>query len=461
MNIFMKKFSFLALAALSLTGCWTSIFTVAPTVEPVAPPKTVYTTQVVTPAPKTITVTTVTVTSYNGDMSFYLDLNAVAAAFAEARNIQEFEQLLNSSKYMINNLDLNRDGWIDYLRVIETYRSGYHALLIQACLAPSVFQDVATLIAERRPDALYVEVVGDRWLYGYNYVLRPVFIKRPPMWELYGHAGYVVWVSPYYYGYFPSYYTRPKPVYLNHYQAYVNTYMSNHHYCHHCDYPSQPFYTGYTDMTKPHSRNDYSQAHQNESFERRVSTAQATTTGGVSVRNAGQLRNEVNRQAAKDKESSTATSARSTSSTSSSATSTTTGGTSARSTQTSQSSPSRDSSSSKTTTSSSTSSASRTTSTSSTSSSTRSTASTQKPSTTVESRVSKSGTTRTTVKTTDASGRTTTVKRESAKPAQSAQPARTSTQSSSSTRSSGSSSSSATSTTTGGTSTRSGGSTRR
>ncbi|MBQ6791488.1 MAG: hypothetical protein IJP76_08625 [Paludibacteraceae bacterium] len=448
----MKKFSFLALAALSLTGCWTSIFTVAPTVEPVAPPKTVYTTQVTTPAPKTTTVTTVTVTSYNGDMSFYLDLNAVAAAFAEARNIQEFEQLLNSSKYMINNLDLNRDGWIDYLRVIETYRSGYHALLIQACLAPSVFQDVATLIAERRPDALYVEVVGDRWLYGYNYVVRPVFIKRPPMWELYGHAGYVVWVSPYYYGYFPSYYTRPKPVYLNHYQAYVNTYMSNHHYCHHCDYPSQPFYTGYTDMTKPHSRNDYSQAHQNESFERRVSTAQATTTGGVSVRNAGQLRNEVNRQAAKEKESSSSVSARSTSSTSSSATSTTTGGTSARSTQTSQSSPSRDTSSSKTTTSSST---------SSTSSSTRSTSSTQKPSTTVESRVSKSGTTRTTVKTTDASGRTTTVKRESAKPAQSAQPARTSTQSSSSTRSSGSSSSSATSTTTGGTSTRSGGSTRR
>ena len=486
MNIFMKKFSFLALAALSLTGCWTSIFTVAPTVEPVAPPKTVYTTQVTTPAPKTTTVTTVTVTSYNGDMSFYLDLNAVAAAFAEARNIQEFEQLLNSSKYMINNLDLNRDGWIDYLRVIETYRSGYHALLIQACLAPSVFQDVATLIAERRPDALYVEVVGDRWLYGYNYVVRPVFIKRPPMWELYGHAGYVVWVSPYYYGYFPSYYTRPKPVYLNHYQAYVNTYMSNHHYCHHCDYPSQPFYTGYTDMTKPHSRNDYSQAHQNESFERRVSTAQATTTGGVSVRNAGQLRNEVNRQAAKEKENSSSVSARSTSSTSSSATSTTTGGTSARSTQTAQTSPSRDSSSnasgkSGSTTSSGSSGSSRTsgstgssasssstggtsarsTQTAQTSPSRQTSTTTQKPSTTVESRVSKSGTTRTTVKTTDASGRTTTVKRESAKPAQSAQPARTSTQSSSSTRSSGSSSSSATSTTTGGTSTRSGGSTRR
>ena len=51
-----------------LTGCWTSIFTVAPTVEPVAPPKTVYTTQVTTPSPKVTTVTTVTVTNYNDDL---------------------------------------------------------------------------------------------------------------------------------------------------------------------------------------------------------------------------------------------------------------------------------------------------------------------------------------------------------------------------------------------------------
>ena len=89
----MKKLALLALAALGLTGCWTSIFTVAPTVEPVAPPKTVYTTTVTTPTPKTTTVTTFTVTSYNTDPCFYLDLNAVAAAFAESRSVREFEVL--------------------------------------------------------------------------------------------------------------------------------------------------------------------------------------------------------------------------------------------------------------------------------------------------------------------------------------------------------------------------------
>ena len=437
-----------------LTGCWTSIFTVAPTVEPVAPPKTVYTTQVTTPSPKVTTVTTVTVTNYNDDLSFYLDLNAVAAAFAESRSVEEFERLLNSSRYMINNLDLNRDGWIDYLRVIETHRGYYHTLLIQACLAPSVFQDVATLIAEYRPNALYVEVVGDRWLYGPNYVVRPVFIKRPVMWDVYGHPTYVVWRSPYYYGYFPSYYVQPKPVYLYHYQAYVTTYMSNHHYCHHCDYLNQPFYSNYTEMTHTDSRNDYRNAHPNDSFERRVKGA--TSTGGVSVRNAGDLRNEVSRQQAeKDKET---TSSRSTSGTSSRSDKTTTasstGGSSARSTGSGSSTPSRQGSTSTSSSSSSSSSSGRSGSTATTStggssarstgsssstpsrqSTTKTTESTPRPQTTVESRVNRSGTTRTTVTTVDASGRTTSVKRESSAPRQSSQTNTRSTSSSSSSRS--------------------------
>ena len=373
MNTFLRTLYLVPLSFL-MTSCWTSIWTVAPTAEPVAPVKTVYTTQVTTPTPKHTTVTTVTVTNYNADMSFYLDLNAVAAVFAESRSVKEFEQILNSSRYMVNNLDLNRDGWVDYLRVIETRNGYYHALLIQACLAPGVFQDVATLVAERRADVLYVEVIGDRYLYGYNYIVRPVFVKRPPMWNTYGQSGYVAWSSPYYWDYYPSYYTKPQPIYLNHYQAYVETYMSHHAYCHHCDYPSQPFYNGYTSMTQPHRRNDYYSAHPEQSFERRVTnTIPASNSGSVSVRNAGQLRTVVTREAAK-KESenkSTTGSARSNTTT----TTTTTG--SARSNTTTKQTSSR------------------------------------QPSTTVETRVKNSGATRTTIKTTDNTGRTTTVKRES------------------------------------------------
>lgn len=354
----MKKLALLALTVLAMTSCWTSIWTVAPTDKVVVPVRTEYTTRVTTPSPKVTTTTTVYVTSYNEDLCFYLDLNAVAAAFAEARSVREFEQIINSSKYMINNLDLNRDGWIDYLRVIEGRSGAYHTLLIQACLAPSVFQDVATLVAERLADRLYVEVIGDPYLYGYNYIVRPVFIKRPPMWEVYGHASYSPWSSPYYYNYWPSYYTQPKPIYLNHYQAYVHTYMTNHHYCHTCSYPTAPYYSGYSHMTSSNSRHDYQTSHPEQSFEQRITRNASTNTNGVSVRNAGQLRNKVEAENKKNENSTTTT-------------------------------------------------------TTKTESSTRSGSTTRQPSTTVQTRVNKSGTTRTTITTTDDKGRTSTVKRES------------------------------------------------
>ena len=379
--------SVLLAVMLTMSSCLTTmILTEIATTEPTPPVKTVYSTTVTTPSPKTTTVTTVTVTNYNTDMCFYLDLNAVAAAFAEADNVREFEQLLNSSRYMINNLDLNRDGWVDYLRVIETRNGYYHALLIQACLAPGVFQDVATLVAERMADRLYVEVIGDPYLYGYNYIVRPVFVKRPPMWNTYGRSSYTVWSSPYYWDYYPSYYTKPKPIYLNHYQAYVSTYMSNHHYCHHCDYPTTPHYSSYTTMTQPHHRNDYQTSHPEQSFENRVTrTISASSTGGVSVRNAGQLRTEVNKEAAKSQESKVESQE------------TKTTGTSVRTTETK---PTRTGTSVRTTDT-------KTSTTKTTSTSVR------QPSTTVETRVKSSGTTRTTIKTTDNTGRTTSVKRES------------------------------------------------
>ena len=416
MNRFFRTFCLVALS-LGLTGCWTSIFTVAPETQtktvvvkettPPSPPTPVYTTKVTTPSPKVTTVTTFVVTDYNTDMCFYLDLNAVAAAYAESRSVREFEQILNSSRYMINNLDLNHDGWIDYLRVIETCKGYYHALLIQACLAPGIFQDIATLVAERRPDVLFVEVIGDCYLYGYNYVVRPVFVKRQPMWDVYGNASYSAWSSPYYYGNYPSYYTQPKPVYLNHYQAYVTTYMTNHHYCHRCDYPSQPYSKDYTQMTQPHSRNDFGVQHPDNSFERRVSRTAKGNKAIASAQNAGQLRTEVARESkAPESSSNSRTSSGSTTTTTTSRTTT---------------SPSTSPSTSRTST--------PTSNTSRTSVSTSNTAR-QPNTTTVDTRVNKSGTTRTTVKTTDETGRTQTVKREST-------PTRTSSQSgASSTRSS-------------------------
>lgn len=404
----MKKLALLSLSAVMLSSCLvTRIRTVAPTVETVVPAQTVYSTTVTSPAPKTTTVTTVKVTNYSSDPCFYLDLNAVAAAFAESRSVSEFEMLLNSSRYMINNLDLNRDGFIDYLRVIETRSGYYNACLIQACLAPGVFQDVATLVAEHRPDVLFVEVIGDAYLYGRNYIVRPVFVKRPPMWDVYGRPNYAPWSSPYYYGNYPSYYTQPQPVYLNHYQAYVTTYMSNHPYCHHCDYPNSPYYNGYSQMTQPYNRRDYQTQYPDQSFERRTRTIQANNPT-VQVNNAGQLRRVISSNEEKSTSSSATTRQSSTTTSGSTGTSTRQSSTTTSGTSTRQSSTSTTGTSTRQTGTTTTRQAeSKTSSTSSTKSATRT------PVTTVDTKVKKSGTTSTTIRKTDSTGRTTTVKRES------------------------------------------------
>ena len=368
-----RQYFILLLLMLSLTSCWTHIWTVVPTEKPVTS-QVVYTTQVTTPAPKYVTTTSMTVTSFNTDLCFYLDLQAVAAAFAESRNAQEFELLLNSSRYMINNLDLNGDGYIDYLRVLETRKGHYHAFLIQACIAPALFQDVATLVAERRANMLYVEVVGDPYLYGYNYVVRPTFYNRPPMWDVFGRHNYVTWHSPYHYGHWPHHYQPTKPIYLSHYQAYISTYMTNHHYCHVCDYPKQVFYPDYHYMTQSNCRNDYGKQYPDKSFEHRVTRQTSSHASNTPIRNAGELR--------------TSTQSRTTQTTTNNKTSSTT--------TTRPSSTSAASSASVSTRPAQT----NTTSTPvNVSNRTSATTKVTSPSTSVETRVNKSGTTRTTVKT--------------------------------------------------------------
>lgn len=373
---------------LSLTGCWTHIWTVAPTAKPATTTQIVYTTQVTTPAPKYVTTTTMAVTSFNTDICFYLDLQAVAAAFAEAKSVKEFEMLLNSSRYMINNLDLNGDGYIDYLRVLETRKGYYHALLIQACIAPGLFQDVATLVAERRANLLYVEVIGDPYLYGYNYIVRPTFVKRPPMWDMFGKPTYTTWNSPYYHGHWPSYYQRTKPIYLSHYQAYVRTYMTNHHYCHVCDYPTHVFYNDYHHMVQPNRRNDYRDQHPDKSFENRVTRQSTSHASNTPIRNAGELRANTQSRVpeATNRDNST----------------TNTSTTNRPASSTSQTSTRPSATTSQTSTRPATQQTTRPTTTQTTSTRVSNTVTPKEPTTSVETRVNKSGTSRTTVKTINA-----------------------------------------------------------
>ncbi len=61
----------------------------------------------------------------------------------QSNSPEEFEKLLNSEKNDVNNLDLNQDGEVDYVRVIDRKDGDAHAIVLQVPVSTSENQDVA------------------------------------------------------------------------------------------------------------------------------------------------------------------------------------------------------------------------------------------------------------------------------------------------------------------------------
>lgn len=176
---------------------------------------------------------TITVTSTGEDISENLDLKAVASLFGEVADLEKFEAELNSQDRHINNLDLNGDGQVDYLRVVEMNENDGHLIIIQAVLATDIYQDVASIYVDKDAvtNTVSVQVVGDEYLYGTNYVIEPVYIYRPIIYDWFWGPSWVCWHSPYYWGYYPHWWhcydVWTYPVYISH----LHVYHHNHGRC--------------------------------------------------------------------------------------------------------------------------------------------------------------------------------------------------------------------------------------
>ncbi|MFZ6011030.1 MAG: hypothetical protein ACOYXT_11855, partial [Bacteroidota bacterium] len=104
----------------------------------------------------------------------HLDLKAVLTIFKESANTEEFEKKLNAADTKVNNLDLNGDGQVDYLRVIDTKKEDEHSIIIQAPISKSESQDIAVIHVEKKGDNnAHLQIVGDETLYGKDYIIEP------------------------------------------------------------------------------------------------------------------------------------------------------------------------------------------------------------------------------------------------------------------------------------------------
>lgn len=194
------------------------------------------------------------------DISDNLDLEAVAYLFGESGNLRDFEQRLNDPEIQISNLDMNGDGYVDYLRVVDASGRGNYLVVIQAVLGENIFQDVATISVGRDATGMpVVEVVGDDYVYGPNYILVPEYARQPVIFGFFWSSRYEPWQSPYYWDYYPSYYVhrrcRPVPRYHEH--------IYRHHYVPHSSHYSGARRISTPDYTR---QNDYGSRRPDNSF---------------------------------------------------------------------------------------------------------------------------------------------------------------------------------------------------
>lgn len=162
------------------------------------------------------------VSTPHSEASSGLDLYAVAELFKTSETLEKFEESLNHSETGINNLDLDQDGHVDFIRVTESVVDDTHLIVLQTPVGESELQDVATIAVEREGGERYnLQVQGDTTLYGANYYVVPTN-NNFSAWNVVRsifHPNYRAYVSPYSYGALPRWWGVRRPIALSVYRA--------------------------------------------------------------------------------------------------------------------------------------------------------------------------------------------------------------------------------------------------
>ncbi|MDO4191282.1 MAG: hypothetical protein Q4D14_06330, partial [Bacteroidales bacterium] len=220
---------------------------------------------------------TITVEASDEDISENLDLRAIAYIFGEARTLEDFERRINDYDAQVSNLDLNRDGDVDYMRVVELPDNNAHVILIQAVLAKDIYQDIATIIVEKQNNETVVQIVGDSYIYGANYVIEPVYVNVPVIYDFFWGPFYHRWYSPYVWHSYPPYYRYRHCCAWHHYYSHCYAhYHDPYHHHYHYHYPPKPHHEpSHYQQYNNYSRRDYSQRYPEQTFENRNSNYRA------------------------------------------------------------------------------------------------------------------------------------------------------------------------------------------
>lgn len=189
-----------------------------------------------------------------------LDLYAVLDLFQKSKTIEDFEKSLNLESTGVNNLDLDLDNKVDFIKVVTNTDGDDFTFVLQVAVSKTETQDVAViLVSKDEAKKITMQIVGDSDLYGKDYIVELKETKTPAVTANPGYTGndtvvvsapakttvvvvestpivqyvyspaYVPYHPPYYYGYYPPYFAAFTVMA-------VGMYIGHHSYHHHGGY---------------------------------------------------------------------------------------------------------------------------------------------------------------------------------------------------------------------------------
>ena len=189
----------------------------------------------------------------------HFDLKTALDIFKNSKSPEDFEKKLNTKSTFVNNMDLNKDGKTDYIKVDDKFEEDAHALVLSIDVNEKETQDIAVIEIERTSvNRARLQVVGLEEIYGKEKIIEPAEEEKEKfeddMWDnkleenksessngpselktnwvedvfvnvwywtcvQYIFAdSYVIWVSPWYWNYYPVWWNpwAPYPYYAYH-----------------------------------------------------------------------------------------------------------------------------------------------------------------------------------------------------------------------------------------------------
>ena len=135
-----------------------------------------------------------------------LDLKAVGSLLKKADTAEDFERLLNSPAEGVNNLDLNDDGKVDYIKVTEYGNDKVKGFSLTTDLPDGETQEVATIEVEKGDQQADVQIRGNEQIYGSNHYYHSSFGLTDFLIMSYLFRPHGFYSSPWGYGHYPGYY---------------------------------------------------------------------------------------------------------------------------------------------------------------------------------------------------------------------------------------------------------------